>query len=53
MLTGDGAVIYSPERIDIGRLCAGSHDYGKSDFRCAMMVCFGSPAEAKRPRIQS
>ena len=39
---GDGAVIYSLERIDIGRnvsvsqrsyLCAGSHDYTQRDFR--------------------
>jgi putative colanic acid biosynthesis acetyltransferase WcaF len=105
---GDGAIIYSLERIDIGRnvcisqrcyLCAGSHDYTKRDFRyildpektriCvedevwlandvfvgpgvtvgrgtvvgarsnvfgslpSMMVCFGSPAEAKKPRISA
>jgi putative colanic acid biosynthesis acetyltransferase WcaF len=103
---GDGATLYSLERIDIGRnvsvsqrcyLCAGSHDYTQRDFRYtldpqktriavedevwlasdvyvgpgvtirkgavvgarssvfkslpAMMVCFGSPAEAKKPRI--
>jgi putative colanic acid biosynthesis acetyltransferase WcaF len=103
---GDDAVIYSLERIEIGRnvsvsqrcyLCAGSHDYTKSDFSYvlepaktriavedevwlandvfvgpgvtigrgavvgarsnvfrslpAMMVCFGSPAEPKKPRI--
>ena len=105
---GDGAVLYSLERIEIGRnvsvsqrcyLCAGSHDYTRSDFAYvlepgktriavedevwlandvfvgpgvtigkgavvgarsnvfrslpAMMVCFGSPAEAKKPRISS
>ena len=105
---GDGAVIYSLERIDIGRnvsvsqrcyLCAGSHDYTRPDFGYvlqpektritvedevwlandvfvgpgvtigkgavvgarstvirslpAMMVSFGSPAEPKKPRIQS
>lgn len=102
---GDGAVIYSLNRIQVGRnvsisqrcyLCAGSHDYTSSDFSYvldpkktdiviedevwlandvfvapgmtigkgavvgarsnvfkplpAMMVCFGSPAEAKKPR---
>ena len=105
---GDGVVIYSLERIDIGRnvsisqrcyLCAGSHDYMQRDFRYildpkktriaiedevwvandvfvgpgvtigrgavvgarssvfsslpSMMVCFGSPAEAKKPRLPS
>ena len=105
---GDEAVIYTLERIEIGRnvsvsqrcyLCAGSHDYTQGDFRYvmdpqrtriavedevwlandvfvgpgvtigkgavvgarssvfkslpAMMVCFGSPAEAKKPRISS
>jgi putative colanic acid biosynthesis acetyltransferase WcaF len=103
---GDGAVIYSLERIDIGcnvsisqrcYLCAGSHDYTKRDFRYildpektqisvedevwlandvfvgpgvtigrgavvgarssafgslpSMMVCAGSPATARKPRI--
>ena len=105
---GDSVVIYTLERIEVGRnvsvsqrcyLCAGSHDYTQRDFRYimdphrtriavedevwlandvfvgpgvtigkgavvgarssvfkslpAMMVCYGSPAEAKKPRISS